>query len=329
MRDPSELSELDLSGFSGVASIGELGDAPTVRAAGLADRRWSIDTTPATVFGIASGTKGFTATTVMAIVDAGELDLSTTARSLLGSDLPLVDDRVTVLDLLTHRSGIGDYVDEEAIDSVDDHILSVPVHQLDHTTAYLPVLDGHPQREAPGQRFVYNNSGFVLLALLAERATGIPFERAMHRMVIEPAGLKATEFHRMDTLPTGVATGYLSDDPSQLRTNELHLPVRGSGDGGLFSCADDIHRFWAALFDGRLVTPPTFRSMIERRTAAHEAGYGLGFWLGDDGTVRLEGHDAGVSFASGVDPASGRVWSVLSNTAGGVWPIAQQLGPTA
>lgn len=329
MRDATELSELDLSAFSGVVSVGELGAAPIVRASGRADRRWSIDNTPTTAFGIASGTKGFTATTAMALVDAGELNLSTPVRSLLGADLPLIDDRVTVLDLLTHRSGIGDYVDEEAIDSTDDHILSVPVHLLDRTAAYLSVLDGHPQREAPGGRFVYNNSGFVVLALLIERAARVPFEQAVHRLVIEPAGLQATAFHRMDTLPAGVATGYLSDDSSQLRTNELHLPVRGSGDGGLFSSAHDVHRFWAAFFDGSLVTPSTARSMTERRTAEHESGYGLGLWVGDGGAVRLEGHDAGVSFASEVDPSTGRVWSVLSNTANGAWPVARQLSPTA
>src|SRR4051812_26526485 len=100
--------------FAGVVSITE-GDAePFVVAYGLADRAHAIPNTVTTRFAIASGTKGFTALTVMRLVESGLVDLDTTARSVLGSDLPLVDDRVTVEHLLAHRSGIGDFLDEEA-----------------------------------------------------------------------------------------------------------------------------------------------------------------------------------------------------------------------
>lgn len=79
------------------------------KAFGLADRAHEIANTVDTVFAIASGTKGFTALTVMSLVQDGALSLSTTARSVLGGDLPLIDDAVTVEHLLAHRSGIGDY----------------------------------------------------------------------------------------------------------------------------------------------------------------------------------------------------------------------------
>jgi hypothetical protein len=87
----------------------------------------------------------------------------------LGRDLPLVDDRVTVEHLLAHRSGIGDHPDEEAGGSATDHVLPVPVHLLADTEDYLAVLDGHPQVSVPGERFAYDNGGFVVLALVAER----------------------------------------------------------------------------------------------------------------------------------------------------------------
>ena len=69
-----------------------------------------------TRFGIASGTKGLTALAVVSLIEAGSLELSTTARSVLGADLPLIDDAVTIEHLLSHRSGIGDYFDEDAVD---------------------------------------------------------------------------------------------------------------------------------------------------------------------------------------------------------------------
>jgi hypothetical protein len=96
--------------------------------------------------------------------------LTTRARELLGDDLPLIDDGVTVEHLLTHRSGIGDYLDENEAYQVDDYVLAVPVHTLAKTIDYLTVLDGHPQCFRPDERFAYNNGGFVVLALLAVNA---------------------------------------------------------------------------------------------------------------------------------------------------------------
>src|SRR4051794_8390132 len=148
--------------FSGVVSVRE-GDTTTVAAAyGLADRAHAVANTTATRFAIASGTKTFTALTVMRLVESGLVDLDTTARSVLGDDLPLVDDAVTVEHLLAHRSGIGDYLDEDELDSATDYVMPIPVHRFATTPDYLAVLDGYEQKSAPGERFAYNNSGFVV-----------------------------------------------------------------------------------------------------------------------------------------------------------------------
>lgn len=111
-------------------------------AYGLANRSFDVASTVDCCFGIASGTKGLTALTIVSIVEEGLLDLATTARSLLGKDLPLVDDDVTIEQLLAHRSGIGDYVDEDAHHDVSDYVLRVPVQELASTAHYLGVLDG-------------------------------------------------------------------------------------------------------------------------------------------------------------------------------------------
>ena len=79
--------------------------------------------------GMASGSKTFTALVVMRLVEEGLLSLSTTARQVLGTDLPLIGDDVTVEHLLSHRSGIGDYLDEDELDS-EDYPMPVSVHRL-------------------------------------------------------------------------------------------------------------------------------------------------------------------------------------------------------
>src|SRR5688572_4339895 len=116
--------------FSGVVRADRAGKVLVERAYGHAHRGLAVPNTPATRFGIASGTKGLTALAVMSLVEDGTLALGTTARSLLGDDLPLIDDAVTVEQLLAHRSGIGDYVDEDALESATEHVLPVPVHEL-------------------------------------------------------------------------------------------------------------------------------------------------------------------------------------------------------
>src|SRR4051812_24943893 len=113
------------TGFSGAVRIDDADGTAFERAYGLADRRHEIANTSDTRFALASGTKGLTALTVMSLVDDGALSLDTTARSALGADLPLIRDDVTVDQLLSHRSGIGDYLDESKIESADAYLMPV------------------------------------------------------------------------------------------------------------------------------------------------------------------------------------------------------------
>ena len=312
--------------FSGVVRVDRDGATELVTAYGTAHRGWAIPNTVDTRFGTASGTKTLTALTVMSLVQDGRLDLATTARSVLGADLPLIDDGVTVEHLLAHRSGIGDYFDEDLVESMTDYVMPVPVHRLVTTEDYLAVLDGHPQVFPPGERFAYNNSGFVVLALIAERVSGTPFPDLVRERVCEPAGMHATSFLRSDEPDRLTALGYL--DVDGLRTNVLHLPVRGTGDGGILTTAADVAALWRALDAGVIVLREAVAEMWRPRSdVPTESGrYGLGFWLRPTGdTVFLLGGDAGVSFTTAHDPVARLTWTVLANTTNGAWPVARRL----
>lgn len=313
------------SGFSGVVRIERSGEVQVEQAYGLAHRSWSLPNAVSTKCAIASGAKGFTALTIWSLVADGTLSLQTTARSVLGADLPLIDDAVTVEHLLGHRSGIGDYLDEESW-KADDYVLSVPVHQLDRAEDYLAVLGGFPQVFAPGERFAYNNGGFVVLAVLAERCTGQPFHELADQRVCRPAGLTDTGFLRSDELPGDTAVGYLHEEG--LRSNVLHLPVRGTGDGGIYTTVADMSRFWRAVTSGQVIPEQLWEQAVSPRPAARDdhMRYGLGFWLhGTTSAVILEGSDSGVSFRSVHDPASEITWTVVSNTSEGAWSLVKAL----
>lgn len=312
--------------FSGVVRVDRDGAAGFAKAYGFADRAHAVQNTIDTRFAIASGAKGLTALTIMSLIEDGQLRLGTSARSVLAGDLQLIDDRVTVEHLLAHRSGIGDYLDESLLDDVTDHALTVPVHELVTTEDYLAVLDGHPQRFPPGERFEYSNGGYVTLALIAERVGAAAFHDLVRRRVCEPAGLEGTGFLRSDELPGDTALGYLQSDG--LRTNLLHLPVRGSGDGGVYSTASDLSSLWEGLFGGRIVSEASMAEMLRPHSIVADGSkrYGLGFWLhATRDIVWLEGYDAGVSFTSVHDPSASMTATVISNTSEGAWPIARAL----
>lgn len=312
--------------FSGVVRVDRGTSTELVRAYGDADRRHGIKNTIDTQFATASATKTFTALTVMALVESGILDLTTTARSVLGDDLPEIAGDVTVEHLLSHRSGIGDYLDEDTIEDTTDYVMSVPVHELATTEQFLRVLDGHPTVSPAGERFAYNNGGYIVLALIVERASGVGFHELVRRHVFEPAGMTDTAFLRSDELPGRAALGYLNVDG--LRTNVLHLPVVGNGDGGAYSTAADLHTFWAALLAGQIVSREAVNLMVTPHSDWPEEShrYGLGFHLDETGNgVWLEGYDAGVSFCSHHEPTAGITYTVISNWTDGAWPLVKLL----
>lgn len=307
--------------FSGVVAVSRHGERVMALARGSADRANQRPITLDTRFGIASVVKGLTALTTASVIESGELRFDTTFRSLLPDALPLVDPEVTIEHLLGHTSGVGDYLDEDAIGSVDDYVMNVPVHQLDEPMHYLPILDGFPQRTSPGTAFAYNNGGYVLLSIAVEVATGRSFYDLVQERVLEPAGMGHTGFERSDRLPPGAAIGYLEDG----RSNVLHLPVRGSGDGGAYSTVHDLDALWSSLFAGRILPMPMVERLVAPRSEVPSEGshYGLGFYIRSDrDTVMLEGMDAGVSCRTAYDRPSTLSYTVISNTSSGTWPLA-------
>ncbi len=307
--------------FSGAVRVERPDGIIAEFASGHADRANKRANNLTTRFAVASGVKGLTALTVMSLVESGELTLDATLTSIVGRGLLQVDEAVTIDHLLTHRSGVGDYIDEEADGDVDDHVLdSLSVHTLELPRDYLELLNAPEQKSRPGEQFAYNNSGFVMLSLVIEAITG-SYHEAVNERVLAPAGMATAAFLRTDDLPANTALGYLEDG----RTNLFHLPVIGAGDGGIYLTLDDTSTFWPAFFDGRIVSRESAEAMTTVISVYNDKrSYGRGFWLGQEGGhVWLEGMDPGVSFQSGCFRDEGVTYSVISNTSSGVWPLVK------
>lgn len=313
------------TGFAGVVRLERTGTVALDAAYGLADRRHGIAMTTDNQLGMASGSKTFTALVVMRLVEQGLLGLSTTVRPILGTDLPLIADDVTIEHLLSHRSGIGDYLDEDEFDG-EDYELAVSAHRLVTTADFLPILDGYPTKFRAGDQFSYCNGAFVVLALIAERVSGRCYHDLVRDLVCSPAGMDDTGFLRSDALPGRAALGYVEVE-GQWRTNVFNLPVIATGDGGAYTTTADMARFWTALISGRIVRVETLADMRRARSEpdpGESRCYGLGLWVkADSSRMTMSGADAGVSFWSSHDPERGTTATVISTTMGGAWPMVE------
>lgn len=296
----TDLAEVaDDKHFAGVVRVHVAGEHPIELERGFADRAARRPILGSTRFGVASGTKGLTAVTILHLIEEGRLALDTSAATIIGHQLPNVPAAVTIEHLLSHRSGIGDYLDEDELDDADAHVLGDrSAHLFVQPSDYLHLLEVPAPREAPGSGFRYNNSGFMILALVIETLTG-DYHAAVTERVLEPAGMRRSGFFRSDDLPPETALGYLQNG----RTNVFHLPVVGGGDGGVYLCAEDVSSFWAALFGGRLVTSESVALLTEVVSDGHpNGGYGRGVWLGDGGD---------------------HVW--LETPTNGAWPLVRRI----
>lgn len=311
----------DAHRFSGVFSV--TGKEGTVFEAvqGFRNKSEQLLNNRDTSFGIASGTKLFTGLAVCRLIDQGKLSLDDLLWKVLPYDLGQINRQVSIHHLLTHTSGIGDYIDEESPNDVQQMqalYSQYPVYLWEELEYYLPMITPLPQKFAPGARFGYSNAGFVLLGLVIEAVSGMPYQEYVTTQMIAPLGLRHTGFYRTDALPKNTALGYIYHEPSgQWRTNSLSLPVVGGADGGLYTCADDLAALWRGVFSGHVLSP----KMLQIFTAPHKMrdknkSYGLGVYRCDaNGTTAYYavGSDFGVSFFTIYLPEQNITASALAN----------------
>ncbi|NLV57473.1 MAG: beta-lactamase family protein [Clostridiales bacterium] len=319
--------------FSGVFSVAGEKGVLFERSQGYRNRSEELPNKRDTAFGIASGTKLFTSLAIGKLLDAGKLSLHDRIWDRLPHDLGRIDRRVTVYHLLTHTSGIGDYLDEEAPDSREQEMAlcrKYPVYLWETLEYYLPMITPLPPKFEPGTRYGYSNAGYVLLGLLVEAVTGKPYQTFVTGEMIQPLGMKHTGFYRMDALPGNTALGYMEDEHTgEVRTNIFSLPVLGGSDGGLYTCAEDLDRLWRKLFAGEVLSPEGMDTFLARQVAlGKEDNYGLGVYHcdhGGDTAYYAVGGDFGVDFFTAYFPRHRITASALGNTEVNTAPLLEGL----
>jgi CubicO group peptidase (beta-lactamase class C family) len=243
---------------------------PVVRAGyGLADLEAGTPATPETNYRLASVTKQFTAAGILLLAEDGRLMLDDRAHDWLPS-LPQATEAVTIRHLLTHTSGLIDYED------VIPETFAAQLHDAD----VLRLLETQDRTYfRPGTGYRYSNSGYALLALIVQRASGKAFATFLRERIFQPLAMFNTVAHEEGISAVNHrAFGYTEEAGRWNRTDQDQTSAV-LGDGGIYSSIDDLAKWDAALYDGRLLQPSSLRAAFTPATHTDdpEIEYGYGW----------------------------------------------------
>jgi D-alanyl-D-alanine carboxypeptidase len=287
------------------------GDEVLYRAAiGLDDVAEKDPLRPDDRFRIGSVTKQFAAAGVLKLVEAGKVALDDPLSRFV-KDYPN-GDKITVRQLLDHTSGVKSYTSIPGV-------MEGPI-QKDVSTAQLIDSFKHEKPDfAPGEGWLYNNSGYVLVGAVIEAASGQPWYEYLEATFFEPLGMKDTGCGCDAEIAAGQVDGYSFDGDEVVAAKALSM-TQPHAAGALVSTVDDLHRWNRALHEGKVLSAEHYRLMTTPAGEAKEAGYGFGLFVQSVRGRPSLGHGGGIfGFSTVLDYLPGEDISVvvLQNADGG------------
>lgn len=297
--------------FSGSVLVAREGEPIFERAYGEASKSYGVPNAVDTKFNLGSMNKMFTAVSIAQLVEEGVLTWDDPVGKWLGSEWvrPEVAEKVTIRHLLTHTSGLGSFFTDEFMRS------SRGLYRgLDD---WRDIVSKDSLAFEPGTDWAYSNTGFHLLGLIVEKASGKSYYDYVRERIYEPAGMTGTDAYEVDAVVPNLAQGYMRDETADgvtWRSNILEHTARGGPAGGGYSTAPDLLAFARALADGRLLRPETVALITTPKPSEGSPDYGYGFQQWEDG--RVFGHTGGfpgISSAMLIDRETGDVVVVMSN----------------
>ncbi|MFG2829844.1 serine hydrolase domain-containing protein [Streptomyces sp. NPDC048434] len=304
-------------GAPGAASLTTRAGYPAARysTAGVADLRSGRTMGPQDHFRAGSLTKTLVATVVLQLVAEGRLSLHDSAAAHLPPGVPAAGDgdrselrRVTIRQLLDHTSGLFNYTQDPRL-SKQLFGKGFGAHRYDsHTPAeLLRIALSHPPVAAPGTRYAYSNTNYLVLGLVIQAVTGNPYATEIRRRILVPARLDHTSFPGTDpVLPRPHGRAYSRAGDRRVDATSLD-PSRAGAAGEMVTTLGDLNRFFSALLDGAFLAP---RQMAQIRNEKGTGGaYGLGLYatrLPCGVTVWGHNGDINGSYARTAGTADGR-----------------------
>jgi CubicO group peptidase (beta-lactamase class C family) len=276
----AQISNLFGSEFNGSALAARHGNVAYSGGIGLADATAGIATAPQTRFRLGSITKQFTAMAILMLEARGEVGENDAVCRYLDA-CPNGWDAITIRHVLAHQSGIPDYTEQSGWDPA----------KPTNPAKIISSVAGLPLQWTPGERFGYSNSGYVLLGMVIERASGLTYESFLAENIFKPLGMNDSGYdHDGSGLAMGYSSGFTPASPIDMS--------QAFAAGALYSSVLDMQRWDEALYGDVLVSPPfldRFFAPIATATDQPDMGYAYGVYVGRQGGLNLASHDGGIN----------------------------------
>ncbi|WP_369379732.1 serine hydrolase domain-containing protein [Lysinibacillus fusiformis] len=294
---------------------------------GYANRSEQIKNHAKTRFGIASGCKIFTAIAIGQLIEQEKLSFDTKLYECLNHHFDHLDRNITIHHLLTHTSGIPDYFDEEEMEDFEELWVENPMYHLRTLSDFLPLFQNRPIKYKVGDRFHYNNAGYILLGLIVEQTSGLVFSDYIQQNIFDRVKMTESGYFSLDALPSNTALGYIDNPDGTWKTNIYSLPVKGGSDGGAFVTVGDMAKLWQALMNFELLNEDLTQQLLTVHVeTSGNNGYGHGVWIKKNSKssilkYHVMGYDPGVCFHSAYYPESSFKVVICSNKSSGAIDI--------
>lgn len=268
-------SYFDTERFMGTVLVAENGKVLYKKGFGDANIEWKIPNGPNGAFRIASITKTFTAVLTMQLVQEGKLSLESKISDFLPYYRKDIGENITVGQLLTHSSGIPNYLQlpgfrpdqiRQPMTNVEEFIKKFCSHDLEFT---------------PGSKFSYNNSGYAILGAILEKVTGVTFEEALKKRILEPAGMNNTGLDRPELLLQNRVNGYVRNLDGSFQPAPYWDLTSAYTAGQIYSTVDDMLKYHEALMGEKLLKNEYKKLMLTKYYPAFGGHYGYGWMLTD------------------------------------------------
>jgi CubicO group peptidase (beta-lactamase class C family) len=266
--------------FMGSLCIREAENVVFNKAYGFADVDKNISAHRMTKYKIGSVTKTFTAVMIMQLIEEKKLNLQTK----LNRFYPKITnaEKITIYDLLHHRTGIVDYINGDSITAKNIYRFHSKEEMIQKITDYKPLFE-------PGTKHEYSNSNYNLLGYIIETLTKKSYAENIQTRIVKKANLLNTYFPqgKIET-SIGESYSYLFNGTKWEKVEEWENSIAYSA-GAIISTPADLTRFMYALFDGKLVKPSSLEQMKEIKE-----GYGKALMQFPFGERRFYGHTGGI-----------------------------------
>lgn len=303
--DRAAKAEAAAGGFMGAILVARDGKILFDKGYGLANLEWRIPNDGDTRFRLGSLTKQVTAAAILLLQERGKLRLDAPVKTYL-PDAPAAWDEVTIFHLLTHSAGIPNFTSFEDYDRTKALPVTLP--------ALIDRFRGKPLHFAPGERFRYSNSNYVLLTAIVEQASGQSYAAFVAEQIFKPLGMTGSGYDENARVIPHRASGYSARNGVMRNADHIDMSIP-QGAGALYSTTHDLLKWQTALYGGKLLRPASLAAM---RTP-YKNGYAFGLGVVTQNGVTTISHNGGIDGFNawlGYDPDRQLTVAVLANVDG-------------